>query len=295
MTLKSMTGFGRSAGVHGETSWHWEARSVNGRSLELRFRVPSGVEGLEIKARSVAQEKLARGNCSLSLSLRRETGELAIRLNEGALGQALAAAGRAQALTQLAPPGLDTLLGMRGVVEVVEGEESEEAQAKLEEALIKGLTVALDQLVAARTAEGARLTSVMANQLSQIASLVELAANAAARQPEVVRQRLTEQVARLIETGAGVDPERLHQEALLIAAKADIQEELDRLRSHVAAAKDLLAQDQPAGRRLEFLAQEFNREANTICSKASDIEISRAGLELKTVIDQLREQVQNIE
>lgn len=295
MSLKSMTGFGRSAGVHGETSWHWEVRSVNGRGLELRFRMPSGLEGLEIKARSLAQEKLARGNCTLNLALRRETGQLAIRLNEAALSQALAAAERAQALTHKEAPNLDTLLAMRGVVEVVEGEESEEAHAKLEDALLKGLGGALDQLVAARKAEGARLASVMTNQLGQISDLVERVADASARQPQAIRQRLTEQVTRIMETGAGLDPERLHQEALLLAAKADIQEELDRLRAHVAAANDILAQDPPAGRGLEFLAQEFNREANTLCSKASDVEISRAGLELKTVIDQLREQVQNIE
>ncbi|MGB0056301.1 MAG: YicC/YloC family endoribonuclease [Methyloceanibacter sp.] len=295
MSLKSMTGFGRSAGVHGETSWHWEVRSVNGRGLELRFRMPSGLEGLEIKARSLAQEKLARGNCTLNLALRRETGQLAIRLNEAALSQALAAAERAQALTHKEAPNLDTLLAMRGVVEVVEGEESEEAHAKLEDALLKGLGAALDQLVAARKAEGARLACVMTNQLGQISDLVERVADASARQPQAIRQRLTEQVTRIMETGAGLDPERLHQEALLLAAKADIQEELDRLRAHVAAANDILAQDPPAGRGLEFLAQEFNREANTLCSKASDVEISRAGLELKTVIDQLREQVQNIE
>jgi uncharacterized protein (TIGR00255 family) len=295
MSLKSMTGFGRSAGVHGETSWHWEVRSVNGRGLELRFRMPSGLEGLEIKARSLAQEKLARGNCTLNLALRRETGQLAIRLNEAALSQALAAAERAQALTHKEAPNLDTLLAMRGVVEVVEGEESEEAHAKLEDALLKGLGAALDQLVAARKAEGARLASVMTNQLGQISDLVERVGDASARQPQAIRQRLTEQVTRIMETGAGLDPERLHQEALLLAAKADIQEELDRLRAHVAAANDILAQDPPAGRGLEFLAQEFNREANTLCSKASDVEISRSGLELKTVIDQLREQVQNIE
>ncbi len=295
MSLKSMTGFGRSAGAHGETSWHWEARSVNGRGLELRFRMPSGLEGLEIKARSLAQDMIARGNCTLNLTLRRETGQLAIRLNEAALSQALAAAERAQALTHKEGLKLDTLLAMRGVVEVVEGEESEEAHAKLEAALLEGLNAALDQLVAGRKAEGARLADVMANQLNQIASLVERASSASARQPQAILQRLTEQVTRLTETGAGLDPERLHQEALLLAAKADIQEELDRLRSHVTAAEDLLAQDQPVGRRLEFLAQEFNREANTLCSKASDVEISRAGLELKSVIDQLREQVQNIE
>ena len=199
MTLKSMTGFGRSAGVHDETTWHWEVRSVNGRGLELRFRLPSGLEGLEIKARSLAQEMLARGNCTLNLTLRRENGELAIRLNEAALSQALAAAKRAQGLTQKEAPSLDTLLGMRGVVEVAEGEESEEAHAKLEDALLEGLRAALDQLVAARTAEGARLTTVMANQLSQIASLVERAASASARQPVAIMQRLSEQIARIME------------------------------------------------------------------------------------------------
>ena len=295
MTLKSMTGFGRSAGAHGETSWHWEVKSVNGRSLELRFRIPSGLEGLEVKARSLCQERLARGNCTLNLALRREAGDLVIRLNEPALAQVLAAAERARVFTQMAAPSLDTLLAMRGVVEVVEGEESEEAKAKLEQALLAGLRTALDQLVAARAAEGARLTDVIANQLSQIGALVDRAANALARQPQAIVQRLAEQVGRLVETGAGLDPERLHQEALLLAAKADIQEELDRLRAHVAAAKELVADDKAVGRQLEFLAQEFNREANTICSKASDIEISRVGLELKTVIDQLREQVQNIE
>lgn len=295
MTLKSMTGFGRSAGVGGDTSWHWEVRSVNGRNLELRFRIPAGLEGLEIKARSLCQEKLVRGNCNLNLALRRETGQLVIRLNEAALSQALTVAERARGLTHMSAPSLDTLLAMRGVVEVVEGEESEEAHAKLEAALLVGLTAALDQLVGARAAEGARLTQVITNQLSQIAALVERAANASARQPQAIAQRLAEQVGRLVETSAGLDPERLHQEALLLAAKADIQEELDRLRSHVAAAEQLLQHDQSVGRQLDFLAQEFNREANTVCSKASDIEISRIGLELKTVIDQLREQVQNIE
>ena len=295
MTLKSMTGFGRSAGAFDDTSWHWEVRGVNGRALELRFRMPAGLEALEVKARALLQEKLARGNLTLSLALRRETGALAIRLNEAALAQAVAATERARALAGMEPASLDTLLSMRGVVEVVEGEDSEAAQERLEQALLQGLGTALDQLIAARSAEGARLKSVLADQLRQIADLVGRAAKAPGRQPDVIRARLAEQVNRLVETGGGLTPERLHQEALLLAAKADIQEELDRLTAHIDAADELLDQDQPVGRRLEFLAQEFNREANTICSKAADIEISRTGLELKTVIDQLREQIQNIE
>ncbi|MGH6833726.1 MAG: YicC/YloC family endoribonuclease [Methyloceanibacter sp.] len=295
MTLKSMTGFARADGMHGDTMWHWEARSVNGRNLELRLRLPSGFDGIEIRTRGLAQEKLARGNCTINLWVKRESGQMEIRLNEAALRQAQVVAERAQGLTGLKPPRLDTLLGLRGVVETVEGEESEEAQAALNHALIASLATALDQLVSARAAEGERLQTVIEKQLAAIGSLVERAAGAAARQPAAIARRLGEQIARLTEPGAGLDPERLHQEALLFAAKADIQEELDRLRAHVAAANELLESNQPVGRKFEFLAQEFNREANTICSKAADIEISRTGLELKTVIDQLREQVQNIE
>jgi uncharacterized protein (TIGR00255 family) len=218
-----------------------------------------------------------------------------IRLNEAALRQAQAVAERAKDVTGLKRARIDTLLGMRGVVEAVEGEESEEAQAALNHALMASLAAALDALVAARAAEGERLQAVIEQQLGAIDGLVERTAGAAARQPQAVAARLGEQIARLTEPGSTLDPERLHQEALLLAAKADIQEELDRLRAHVAAANELLASDQPVGRKFDFLAQEFNREANTICSKAADIEISRTGLELKTVIDQLREQVQNIE
>jgi uncharacterized protein (TIGR00255 family) len=295
MTLKSMTGFARTDGVHGETSWFWEVRSVNGRSLDLRLRLPSGLERLEAGARNLCQEKLARGNCTVNLGIKREAGQAEIRLNEAALAQAHAVAERAKALTDLKSARLDTLLAMRGVVETAEPEESEEQQAALNHALLAGLAAALDQLVSVRAAEGERLQRVIEQQLASIEALVVRATAAAARQPDALGARLREQIARLGEAGATLDPERLHQEGLLLAAKADIQEELDRLRAHVAAANELVASGQPAGRKLEFLAQEFNREANTICSKASDIEISRSGLELKAVIDQLREQVQNIE
>jgi uncharacterized protein (TIGR00255 family) len=231
----------------------------------------------------------------LSLWVKRETGQTEIRLNETVLRQAQAVAERAHDLTGLKLPRLDTLLSMRGVVEAVEGEESEEAQAALHHALIASLAQALEQLVGARTSEGERLQTVIEKQLDTIGGLVERATGASARQPEIIGARLAEQVVRLTEASASLDPDRLHQEALLLAAKADIQEELDRLRAHLAAARELVASNQPVGRKFEFLAQEFNREANTLCSKAADVEISRTGLELKTVIDQLREQVQNIE
>ena len=290
-----MTGFARGDGMHGDTSWNWEARSVNGRTLDLRLRLPTGFEALEIRARGLAQEKLARGNCTINLWVRRETGRAEIRLNETALRQAEAVAERARDLTGLKHARLDTLLGMRGVVETVEAEESEEALVALHLAMIASLAGTLDELVRARSGEGERLHAVIEKQLTTIARLIEIAATAAAQQPAAIAARLTEQVARLSEASATLDPERLHQEALLLAARADIQEELDRLRAHVAAANELIVSGQPVGRKFDFLAQEFNREANTICSKAADIETTRTGLELKTVIDQLREQVQNIE
>ena len=294
MALKSMTGFARADGHHGQASFSWEARSVNGRNLDLRFRLPSGLDGLEIKARALCQERLSRGNCTINLSVKRDAGEMEIRLNEAALQQAVALGERARSITNMAPPQLDTLLALRGVVEVAESEESDEARAEFSEVLMAGLATALEGLVEARRQEGARLADVIGNQLKEIAALVEKCANAAGRQPDLLKARLAEQLGRLMD-GAALDPDRLHQEAVLLAAKADIQEELDRLRAHLAAAQELLAAGAPVGRKFDFLSQEFNREANTICSKAADIEISRIGVELKTVIDQLREQIQNIE
>jgi uncharacterized protein (TIGR00255 family) len=295
MTLKSMTGFARTDGTHEQIRWFWEVRSVNGRSLDVRLRLPSGLERLEPRVRARCQEQLVRGNCTISLALKRDAGQMEIRLNQAALGEALAVAEQAQKQTLLEPAKLDTLLGMRGVVEVAEPDESEEQREAFAAALLAGLADALDQLVAARVAEGQRLEEVIEAQLSAIDILVSQATAIMAQQPDLIAARLREQIAKLDEAGASLDPERLHQEGLLLAAKADIQEELDRLTAHVAAARELIASGQPTGRKLEFLAQEFNREANTTCSKAAGIEISRIGLELKSVIDQLREQVQNIE
>lgn len=295
MTLKSMTGFARNDGVYGETKWFWELRSVNGRSLDLRLRLPAGLERLEPAVRSKCQAYLTRGNCTVTLGTKREAGQMEFRLNEAALTQALAVADQAKAISGLKPARLDMLLAMRGVVETAEPEESEQERDDLSNALLDGLDGALAQLLAARQAEGGRLQDVIEGQLGAIETLVSQAQTAMSRQPEMFARRLKEQLGRLDEAGAGLEPERLHQEALLLAAKADIQEELDRLQAHVAAARELIASGEPAGRKFEFLAQEFNREANTTCSKAADIEVSRVGLELKSVIDQLREQVQNIE
>jgi len=295
MTLKSMTGFSRSDGGRGTLSWHWEMRTVNGRGLDIRLRLPAGYEALEAKARDACKQSLARGNCSLTLTVRDEAGTSRIRLNEDAFAQAVEAANHAQGQLKGAPASLDGLLAIKGVLEFVESEVDEEEAAARAQAILTDLKKALSDLVAARTAEGEQLAKVIAEQVDEIAQLTARIEAAPARKPETVRARLEEQVVRLLQETDKLDEQRLHQEAVLIAAKADIQEEIDRLKAHITAARDLLASDEPTGRRLEFLTQEFNREANTICSKSNDTEISQSGLALKAVIDRIREQVQNIE
>jgi uncharacterized protein (TIGR00255 family) len=293
MKIRSMTGFARTEGSHGATRWHWELRSVNGRGLDLRFRLPPGLDLIEPRLREAAQKRLVRGNVNATLNMQREASPAAIRLNEAALMQAVAAADRASELTGAGRPPLEALLSIRGVLEIAEPEDTtSEAQTR---ALLSSFEAALDSLVVARAGEGRRLATILSEQLAEIESLVASAGASPARTVDAIRARLAEQVAKLIDASPQLDPARLHQEAALLATRADIEEEVKRLGAHIAAARDLLAADEPVGRKFEFLAQEFNREANTLCSKANAPEITRSGLALKAVIDQLREQVQNIE
>jgi len=295
MTIKSMTGFARSDGAIGPISWHWEVRSVNGRGLDVRLRLPPGYEALEARIREAVAKRIVRGNLSVNLNVKRSEGISQIRLNEAALRQVLAALDKLQAMTNAETPRADGLLGIRGVLEFVEAEEGEaEARARTE-AMLASLEQALGALVTARASEGGRLETIIADQLVAIHKLVQTVQALPARAPDAIRQRLKEQVTRLLETGVSLDEARLYQEAALLATRVDVEEELKRLTAHIAGARELLASKEPAGRRLDFLAQEFNREANTLCSKANDPETTRAGLELKAVIDQMREQVQNIE
>jgi len=295
MTIKSMTGFARADGSMGALSWHWEARSVNGRGLDVRLRLPPGFEGLEPQVREAIAKRVVRGSVAVNLSVRRSEGQTQIRLNEAALAQVLAALDRLEAIANVERPRAEGLLGIKGVLELVEPQESEaEAQAR-SEAMLAGLAEALDGMVRARADEGRRLQAVVLDQVAAIERLVAAIEIMPGRSPDTVRERLKEQVGRLLETGAPLDATRLYQEAALLATRADTEEELKRLAAHIATAREMLAAREPAGRRLDFLAQEFNREANTLCSKANDAEMTRAGLELKAVIDQMREQVQNIE
>jgi len=295
MTINSMTGFARAESSLGTVRWHWEVRSVNGRGLDVRVRLPSGYEALEPMIREAVANQLVRGNVTVSLSAGRREGGQAIRLNEQALAEVVKAADRIRELTGCALPRADGLLGIRGVLEVNEiEEETEESDARLG-AMLDHLRDVIAALVSARTEEGQRLNEVLGAHLSEIERLVNQIEQSPARTPAAFTARLKEQVARLVETGNGLDPERLHQEAVLLATRSDVEEELKRLSAHIGAARELLKGDGAVGRKFDFLAQEFNREANTVCSKSNDVEITRAGLALKTVIDQMREQVQNIE
>ncbi len=286
-----MTGFGRAKGTSDRLAWAWEARSVNGRGLDLRCRLPQGFDALEAAARKRLADAFARGNVNITLRIERATAPDAVRINEAVLADLVA---RARSLRESLPEAglsIDGLLAVRGVVEPAEPSEDEAARGARETALLASLDEAVAGLLAARREEGARLAVVLAEQLDEIDSLV---ASAEAR-PEAARARLETQLKTLLEERTGLSEDRLAQELALLAVKADIGEELDRLRAHIAQARDLLTEEGAVGRRLDFLTQEFNREANTLTSKSGDIELTRIGLDLKVVIDRFREQVQNIE
>jgi uncharacterized protein (TIGR00255 family) len=295
MSVVSMTGFGRAEGVHEATRWIWEARSVNGRGLDLRARLPGGWEGVEAPARAAAQKLFKRGSIQISLTLKREE-----RLDAGApinmaLIESFLRSGQALIDSErVARPSWDGLLSLRGVLGGdVEGD-SPEARAALEKTVLAGLEIALTALASTRVQEGEKTKTVLLGLIDRVGVLTAQAGDLAAAQPAALIERIRTRVAAAAPE-VQVDPQRLAQEAALAAARADIREELDRLMAHVDEARSLIQGAEPAGRRLDFLAQEFNREANTLCSKSSDLALTRLGLDLKTAIDQMREQAANVE
>ncbi len=290
-----MTGFARSGGEHGAYAWTWELKSVNGRGLDLRCRLPAGHDGLEQRVRAEAGQRFRRGNITINLQLQQSAGEGTVRVNEAVLAQLVAVMQDLETRIVAAPPRLDGLLALRGVMEIAEPAETEDERAAREGDMLASLDEALDGLVEARRAEGERLASVLAAQLAEIETLVTAAAGAAEAQPAALKARLHEQVRALLDEAPALPEDRLTQEVALLTVKADVREEIDRLGSHLTAARELLAAGGEAGRRLDFLAQEFNREANTLCAKSAGPELTAIGLELKAVIDRLREQTQNIE
>lgn len=293
--VSSMTGFGAHEGRHQAVAWRWDVRSVNSKGLDVRLRLAPGYDALEARLREKIAGRLTRGSVSVSLNVSREDGGAELQVNEAALAKVIAIAERVRNSGDFAPVSVEGLLGLRGVLEVAETVEDEATTEARHLAMTQSFELALGQLVESRSAEGRRLAPVIEQHLASIARLVEAIAASPTRSSDAIRGRLKEQVSRLLDGGAPLDEARLHQEAALLAVKADVEEELQRLRAHVSAARELMASGKPAGRRLDFLAQEFNREANTTCSKANDIDTTRAGLELKAVIEQMREQIQNLE
>ena len=293
MSLSGMTGFGRAEGALGAWSWAVEARSVNGRNLEVRFRGPPGFEGLERAARDGAQSRFTRGQLTVGLQAKRNEGQGAVRLNLEQLERYLAAGAPYVASGQAALPSLDGLLSLKGVIEAADAVDDPEAQARLEAAMATSIAVALDGLLAARDEEGRALLGVLGGLVAAIGTLTAKSAALAEGQPAIIKARFEKRLTEL--AGDAVTDERVLQEAAVMAVKADVQEELDRLAGHVDAARALLASDVAVGRRLDFLTQEFMREANTLCSKSASGALTSVGLDLKATIEQFREQVQNVE
>ncbi len=295
MTLKSMTGFSRATGQGGAWRWAWEIKTVNSKGLDSRLRVPPAFDSIEAEARARIAKKIARGACQATLTAQREAAPIEVRVNEPALRALIDAVSRLPTPANLRPPSLDGLLALRGMVDVVDVVEDSGELAAIAAAALTDLDRALEDLVSMRASEGAALAAVMSTRVERIAELTQAAEDCPGRKPEAVRARLARSIETLAGTSAGLDPARLHQEALMLAAKADIREELDRLHAHVAAARELLASGAPIGRKLDFLAQEFGREANTLCAKSNDPALSNIGMELRVEIEQFREQAQNIE
>jgi uncharacterized protein (TIGR00255 family) len=294
-TLTSMTGFARTTGTWRELTWVWEIKSVNGKALDLRFRLPGGYDAVEIAARALAAPHVKRGNLQINLAVQGGAASNNLKINGVLLDQLVAVAESLRDRMGSAPIQAENLLALRGVLEADEGVLSEQDTKERDAAVLESFETVVVAVAQSRRDEGARLHAILSAQLLRIAELTDAARDNPSRSVEAIRQRLSDQVARLLEQSDSFDPQRLHQEAMMLATRADIQEELDRLDSHIAAAHVLMTAREPVGRKFDFLTQEFNREANTLCSKANDPSLTNIGLDLKTTIDQLREQVQNIE
>ena len=296
MTLSSMTGFARGQGAAGAYVWNWEIKSVNAKGLDVRFRLPPGWDAIEVPVRKAATDALGRGTVYGNLTVERKGVQPTVRINEPVLNAVIATLDMLDnKIVGAARPTLDGILALKGVMEIVEEDESEGDRRAAEAAIIAGFNQTLTELVAMRRAEGATLGRLLSARIDEIGALAARAEAAPGRKSEAIKARLAEQVATLLAASQRFDSDRLHQEAILLASKADIREELDRLASHGEQVRKMLADGGAVGRKLDFLAQELNRESNTLTAKANDVELTNIGLELKSVVEQFREQVQNLE
>jgi uncharacterized protein (TIGR00255 family) len=295
MALSSMTGFARSRGASGPYAFEWELKSVNAKGFDLRMRLPPGWDDLEAFAKKRAGEVLSRGTVYANLSVKRANALSTIRINEEVLASIVKVAGVLAGKIDAVAPSIDGLLGIKGVIEVVEPESNEAEDTAAKAAAAAAFEQALADLVAMRQREGVTLGQILIQRMDEIERLASKAEAAPGRKPDAIKARLAEQIAALLEASERFDSDRLNQEAIMIAAKADIREELDRIASHISQAREMISKGGAVGRRLDFLAQEFNREVNTCCSKSNDLELTNTGLEMKNVVEQFREQVQNLE
>jgi uncharacterized protein (TIGR00255 family) len=295
MPLSSMTGFARSHGLCGSYAWAWELKSVNAKGLDVRLRLPPGWDAVDVPVRSRAAEALSRGSVYGTLTVECQGVAPTVRVNEPVLNAVLATLKDLSGRVDAERPRLDGILTLKGIIEVIDEDEKEDDRRAAERAVVAGFHQAVAELAAMRQREGVALGLVLTQRLQEIGALTARAEAAPGRRPEAIKARIAEQVATLLDASTRFDADRLHQEAILIASKADIREELDRLASHVTQAERLLADGGAVGRRLDFLSQELNREANTLCSKSNDVALTNIGLELKSVVEQFREQVQNLE
>jgi len=296
VSINSMTGFARSSSQHGGYNWTWEIRSVNGKGLDVRVRIPSGFDALDLATRNLIAKKFKRGNMSLSLNINHAQQQAGYRVNQDLLKQFIAVMKTVEAeIPGVTAPSVDGLMGLRGVIEPIEDDESDVERDACHVAILESLSEALDGLLDHRQSEGERMGALLSGHIDEIEKLCAKAENLAAVQPEALRGRLLRQLKDCLENLPELNEERISQEAAVLMTKADVREELDRLSAHIEGARELLAKGSPCGRKLDFLCQEFNREANTLCSKSQDVELTRIGLDFKAVIDQLKEQVQNIE
>lgn len=295
MRVASMTGFSRTQGAVGPWSYAWELKSVNSKGLDIRLRLPPVFDSLEIKARQAIAARLTRGAITVNLTAKRVDEAASVQINRLILDRLLSALAQTPLPENLRPASLDGLLALPGVIEVIQPQEDETLRNQVEADILSALEEALDALVAARHAEGEALRQILSLRLAHIRQLTQNADAHPARQADAIRARLIQNLAKLVENVEGLDQARLHQEAVLLAVKSDIREELDRLKAHVDSVNELLATGGPIGRRLDFLAQELGRESNTLCAKSNDPALTAIGLDLKIEVEQFREQVQNIE
>lgn len=296
MTLNSMTGFARDSANFADWTWSWELKSVNAKGLDIRLRAPSGFDALEPVGRARLSKLFSRGNLTVGLTLKRSGADAGYKINEGHLKAMLDVAKSIQAeIPDAAPLSIDGIMALRGVIEADDDDMDEATRVDLDKKLLNSLDIAARALVANRAEEGAQLSVVLTEFIDKLDDLLGQATGSAESQPATIRARLKDQIEQVIKDASQVDAVRLEQEIAILMTKADIREELDRLRAHIISVRELMSTGGAVGRRLDFLCQELNREANTICSKAHETALTRIGLDMKATIEQFREQVQNIE